>query len=109
METKELSQLIDYETMDLPAQRIIINGQEQTIEQKVTVLKCPNCHEVIMSFEQEIPTVYIRRLVNDNRNYFENTYHYCPHCGQKLRYDSEIIDAEFEVVSSEPVEDAASC
>ena len=100
METKEFAQVVDYELVSLGTQHIIINGQEQVLEQKTTVLKCPSCGEILMNLGEAIPDAYIRRILNHDKERLYAQMSYCPHCGQKLQYEAEIIDTG-EVVCGE--------
>ena len=92
METKEFAQVVDYELVSLGTQHIIINGQEQVLEQKTTVLKCPSCGEILMDMGGEIPDAYVRRILNHDKDRLYAGMKYCPHCGQKLQYEVEIVD-----------------
>jgi len=98
METKAFARLVDYETVSLGTQHLIINGQEQTITQKTTVLKCPVCGEILMDLGGEVPDAYVRRILNHDKDRLYAGMKYCPHCGQKLQYETEIVENEGDVV-----------
>lgn len=100
MNTKEFAQLVDYELISLGIQHIIINGQEQDIEQKTTVLKCPSCGQILLDLGQPVPDVYVRRILNHDKDALYARMQYCPYCGQKLQYEAEIIEAG-DIVCSE--------
>lgn len=100
MDTKEIAKLVNCELINLGTQRFIINGQEQTVEQKTTVIKCPACGEVLLNMGDAIPEAYVRRIINEDKDRLYANMKYCPHCGQKLRYEVEIIE-DVEVASTD--------
>ena len=100
MDTKEIAQLVNYDLVSLGTQRFIINGQEQTVEQKTTVVKCPACGEILLNMGDTIPDACVRRVVNEDKDRLYARMKYCPHCGQKLRYEAEIIE-DVETVSTD--------
>ena len=92
MDTKEMAKLVNCELVSLGTQRFIINGQEQTVEQKTTVIKCPACGEVLLNMGDTVPDACVHRIINEDKDRLYARMKYCPHCGQKLRYEAEIIE-----------------
>ena len=102
MDTKEIAQLVNYDLVSLGTQRFIRNGQEQTVEQKTTVVKCPACGEILLNMGDTIPDACVHRIINEDKDRLYARMKYCPHCGQKLRYEAEIIeDVEMESTDSQ--------
>ena len=87
-----MAKLVNCELVSLGTQRFIINGQEQTVEQKTTVIKCPACGEVLLNMGDTIPDACVHRIINEDKARLYARMKYCPHCGQKLRYEAEIIE-----------------
>ena len=100
MDAKEIAKLVNCELINLGTQRFVINGQEQTVEQKTTVIKCPACGEVLLNMGDVIPEACVRRIINEDKDRLYANMKYCPHCGQKLRYEVEIIE-DVEVPSTD--------
>lgn len=90
---RDIAELVDYQTVVLNTEQVIVNGMMHVIEHKATALLCPNCRSTIINF-QDMPEVYIRQTLNRDAAHLYEQASYCPHCGQKLRYESEVIEGE---------------
>lgn len=81
---KEIPQLVEVKTKQVPVQRMVINGQEQVINGEVCVLCCPRCGDVIQSFQPGVTEVEIlKALCTDDEEALKKTL-WCSKCGQKL-------------------------
>lgn len=98
MNSKEFAKLYTYERMDISQKVIMQTNQgpiEQVIPQFTMVLKCPNCGEILANLNQDVPEIYVRRIVNQHKEQLALAP-YCARCGQKVCYECEIIDVEVE-------------
>ena len=86
---KEIPQLVRVNNRPASGQ-IIINGQ--VMQAETTVLECPKCSNLVVDFQQTLPRIYISRAMEMLDA--ASLPVYCPVCGQKLRYDRDIIDEE---------------
>lgn len=89
---KDLSKCVKIKEVKQCVQRVVINGVEQSVNNGVFVICCPNCGRLITQLNQ-IPTIAIaHKFVSDNHNELLKETSYCPSCGQKLDYPVIIND-----------------
>lgn len=101
MEEKEFSKLVNIDTIQVPAQVMIINGQRvEQGTQEIFILKCPVCNNTIQQFNQgNINRVDIIKFVCNNKDTLNDSIKYCPNCGQRINFNYEIIEADFTVTN----------
>lgn len=90
----EIGKLAELKTVEKQVATMVFNGQPintQTIKQ--CVLVCPTCGHVLMEFNSGYEEVIILKALTDEQAQKElyKTHAYCPHCGQKLSYDREVV------------------
>lgn len=92
---KEISQVVGITAMENPNQSVMVNGQ--VIMGKSFVLHCPICGRVVYSFDQPgITIAQVLQACKDNKAKLLDIATYCSHCGQKLNYDADVIEGQFE-------------
>ena len=90
----EISKLAELKTFTKEVATMIINGQAmnpQTIEQQVLV--CPSCGYTLQEFQLGYTAADINGALLDKQTQdaLYSLHSYCPHCGQKLSYDREVV------------------
>lgn len=85
---KEISKLVaikDIETQDQNP----MTGQVLTY--KKSAILCPSCSYTLYKFNQTLPYLAIVKVIAENLENFKNDLAYCPHCGQKLNFEREVV------------------
>lgn len=90
----EISKLAELKTVKKQIATMVINGQSmnpQTIEQQVLV--CPSCGYTLQEFQPGYTAADINGALLDKQTQdaLYSLHSYCPHCGQKLSYDREVV------------------
>ena len=94
MEEKEFSKSVIIKEIKVSAaNKIIINGVEQPMEQSVPVICCPACGRVIVQFNPGTDELDVLQYISDHSEELQQAVSYCNSCGQKLSYPT-IIDCK---------------
>lgn len=79
------SKLVEVKEMEVPIQRIVVNGVETVVNGKGYALVCPCCGQKVLDLPQGISYVdAIKSLVAENEEDVNKNI-YCQSCGQKLQ------------------------
>jgi len=88
MNNKEFPQLIRIDTID--RQQVIINNN--VVQMKETILKCPVCGGILYSFGKEVELLSAKLYVSKDESFKEIKY--CHYCGQKLNFDFSLVGVQ---------------
>ena len=104
IDSKKLKSLVKFKTISVSTQQVVVNNQPIIIDNKHSVLVCPNCDMPIIDFNQEVSINDVVNFCKTNYNNLMLTKHQCPNCQQELDYTFDIIDAEYKELGSEEIE-----
>lgn len=91
MDHKEFSQGAIIQEVKVPSQTVSVNGVEQVLQYTIQkFICCPSCNKTLFNLGN-IPKNLYNEIDSDE---LYNKIKYCPHCGQKLSYDFDIIDSD---------------
>ena len=101
MSKYEEPKLAEIRGIDVVVQQVVINNQVQNILGKAYAIVCPQCGRVIYQFPVEVNEVTAYKAKQEGRDELLKIATYCPTCGTKLFYGSEMVDGEVEIKSEE--------
>ena len=100
---RDITQIASIQQVDVVTGHFIINGHEQVTTSKAFALTCPNCGDVLYTFEIGTTEADIlKALSTDEMSKSKKIY--CAVCGQKITYyRGSIID--IEVISMRDIDE----
>lgn len=75
-------------------QSVIVNGVPVKNKRNIDIVTCSNCNNSLVEFQGTIPVKQRGDILANQLNGLK----FCPHCGAKLVYNLDVIDAEIKPI-----------